>query len=291
MSKRGWSLFASLCVIWGIPYLFIKVAVADVPPPVLVFLRTGIAVLVLLPFAVREPGLRRLLPKWPWILGYTAAELAVPWLMLARAEQHIPSGLAGLLVATVPLLGIVVYRFTGAHEPIDARRLAGLFIGFAGVAALVGIDIGSLNGGALAEMSLVVLGYTLGPLFISRGLAGLSSLWVVVVSLGLTALVYSPAAAVEFPSHISGEAWAAIAVLAVVCTAVAFLLFFALIREVGPARSVVITYVNPAVAILCGVIVLGEPLTAGMAIGFPLVLIGCVLGTSAKAETAAEPVP
>lgn len=289
MSRRGWLLFVALCVIWGIPYLFIKVAVAEVPPPALVFLRTGIAFLVLAPFTLRQPGLRRLPAKWLWILGYTASELAVPWFLLARAEQHISSSLAGLLVATVPLLGVVVYRFTGAHEPIAARRLIGLVVGFAGVAALVGIDIGSVSSTALAEMCLVVLGYTLGPLFISRGLADLPSLWVVVVSLLFTAVIYAPAAAVQFPASISLKSWVAIGVLAILCTAVAFLIFFALIREVGPSRSVVITYVNPAVAIIAGVLVLGEPLTTGMAVGFPLVILGSILGTSAARQPAAAP--
>lgn len=291
MSRKGWALFSALCVIWGIPYLFIKVAVAEMSPQVLVLLRTGAAVLVLLPFALRQPGVRDLLPKWPWIVAYTIAEIALPWLMLARAEQHISSSLAGLLIATMPLLSIVLYRFTGAREPIAARRLLGLLVGFAGVAALVGLDIGTIEPSALGQMGLVVLGYTLGPLIISQRLSDLSSLWVIVMSLALTAAAYAPFAAAGMPSTLSVEAIVAIVVLAVACTAIAFLIFFALIAEVGPARTTVMTYVNPAVAILAGVLVLDEPLTAGMAVGFPLVLVGSILGTWASRQPVPEPLP
>jgi len=291
MSRKGWALFSALCVIWGIPYLFIKVAVAEMSPQVLVLLRTGAAVLVLLPFALRQPGVRDLLPKWPWIVAYTIAEIALPWLMLARAEQHISSSLAGLLIATMPLLSIVLYRFTGAREPIASRRLLGLLVGFAGVAALVGLDIGTIEPSALGQMGLVVLGYTLGPLIISQRLSDLSSLWVIVMSLALTAAAYAPFAAAGMPSTLSVEAIVAIVVLAVACTAIAFLIFFALIAEVGPARTTVMTYVNPAVAILAGVLVLDEPLTAGMAVGFPLVLVGSLLGTWASRQPVAEPLP
>lgn len=291
MSRKGWALFSALCVIWGIPYLFIKVAVAEMSPQVLVLLRTGAAVLVLLPFALRQPGVRDLLPKWPWIVAYTIAEIALPWLMLARAEQHISSSLAGLLIATMPLLSIVLYRFTGAREPIAARRLLGLLVGFAGVAALVGLDIGTIEPSALGQMGLVVLGYTLGPLIISQRLSDLSSLWVIVMSLALTAAAYAPFAAAGMPSTLSVEAIVAIVVLAVACTAIAFLIFFALIAEVGPARTTVMTYVNPAVAMLAGVLVLDEPLTAGMAVGFPLVLVGSILGTWASRQPVPEPLP
>ena len=141
MSRKGWLLFISLCVIWGIPYLFIRVAVRELPPPALVFLRTAPAALLLLPFALRRGELRRMLRSWPWVLLYTVVELCVPWLLLAHAEERISSSLAGLLIATVPLIGAVAYRAFGVADHFDARRLAGLFVGFAGVAALVGLDL------------------------------------------------------------------------------------------------------------------------------------------------------
>jgi drug/metabolite transporter (DMT)-like permease len=229
---------------------------------------------------VRQGGLRALLPHWHWVLAYTAAEVAIPWLLLSHAEQRLTSSLSGLLVATVPLLGAVIYRFFGNHDPLDARRLVGLLVGFGGVAALVGIDVGRVDMGAVGEVGIVALGYTFGPLIISKRLAGLSSMWVVVVSLVLTAGIYAPLALTHLPTIVTAKSVVAVAILSLVCTALAFLLFFDLIREVGPARSTVITYINPAVAILGGVLLLGEPFTLGMAIGFPLVLAGSVLGTA-----------
>jgi drug/metabolite transporter (DMT)-like permease len=289
VSRKGWLLFGSLCVIWGIPYLLIRVAVEELSPPTLVFFRTAPAALLLIPLAMRQGTLRSLLPQWPWVLAYTAAEVTIPWLLLSHAEVRLSSSMAGLLIATVPLLGAVIYRFFGNHDPLDARRLIGLLIGFAGVAALVGIDFGQVDMWAVGEVGIVVLGYTFGPLIVSKKLADLPSLWVVVVSLALTAVIYSPMAMTHLPTAVSGKVIASMAILVVVCTALAFYLFFDLIKEVGPARSTVVTYVNPAVAILGGVLLLGEPFTLGIAIGFPLVLIGSVLGTASSKSPGLEP--
>ncbi len=291
VSRKGWSLFCALCIIWGIPYLLIRVAVEELSPATLVFFRTAPAALLLLPLALRQASFRALLPRWQWVLAYTAAEVTVPWLLLSHAEQSLSSSMSGLLVATVPLLGAVLYRFFGNHDPLDARRLVGLLIGFTGVAALVGLDIGSVDVLAVVEVGVVVLGYTFGPLIVSKRLSDLPSLWVVVVSLTITAVVYAPLGLTRLPAAVSGKVVVSVAVLAVVCTALAFLLFFDLIKEVGPARSTVITYINPAVAILGGVVLLGEPFTLGIAVGFPLVLFGSVLGTAPSRGRALEPEP
>jgi drug/metabolite transporter (DMT)-like permease len=291
LSRKGWLLFAALCIIWGIPYLLIRVAVREVSPTTLIFLRTAPAALLLLPLAIRGGQIGALLRRWRWVLAYTVAELVVPWLLLFRAEQHLSSSLAGLLVAVVPLLGAVLYRFSSAHEPLGARRLVGLFIGFAGVAALVGLDIGTVDMVAVAEVAVVALGYTLGPFIISRRLAELPALGVICASLVITSVGYAPLALTHLPAHLSWRAGASVAGLALFCTALAFIIFFELIREVGPARSTVITYINPAVAIILGVSVLGEPFTIGMGIGFPLVLAGMVLATSPSQKKPVEPSP
>lgn len=280
MSRKGWTLFIALCVIWGIPYLLIRVAVQEVSPPTLVFLRTATAALLLLPVALRRGGLRPIAARWRWVLVYTVVELAVPWLLLSHAEQRITSSLAGLLVASVPLIAVVLYRAAGSTERLDARRYGGLAIGFTGVAALVGIDVGATDPLAVAEMGVVALCYAAGPLIISRRLAGLSSIGVVTASLVVTGVLYAPAGLWLLPSSVSAEAAASIATLSVVCTALAFLLFFALIRTVGPSRATVITYVNPLVAVLLGVVLLSEPFTLGIAVGMPLILLGSVLGTA-----------
>lgn len=280
MSRRGWALFVALCFIWGIPYLLIRVAVRELSAPELVFLRTAPAALLLAPFAFGRGALPPLLGRWRWVLAYTLVELAVPWLLLSHAEQRISSSLAGLLVATVPLIAVLVYRAAGVAEHVDARRLAGLVVGFAGVAALVGLDVGESDPVAMAEVIGVALCYAVGPLIVSRRLHGLSSLAVVAASLVVTAAMYAPFALAGLPTSLSPETVGAVATLALVCTVLAFVLFFALIREVGPARSTVITYVNPLVAVLLGVLLLDEPFTAGIAVGMPLILAGSVLGTA-----------
>lgn len=280
MSRRGWILFIALCVIWGIPYLLIRVAVRELPPPALVFYRTTPAALILVPFALRRRELHPLLARWKWLLIYTAVELAVPWLVLAHAEKRVTSSTAGLLVATVPLMGAILYRALGADEHFDVRRLTGLCLGFAGVAALVGIDIGGGDLFGIAQVLFVALCYAAGPLIIHSRLRDLPSIGVVTASLLLTAAAYAPAGIAMTPSSVSLSTVAAVATLAVVCSALAFVLFFALIREVGPSRATVITYVNPLVAVLLGVVLLGEPFTLGLAVGMPLILLGSVLGTA-----------
>jgi len=290
VSRKGWVLFVALCVIWGIPYLLIRIAVRELSPPALVFFRTAPAALVLLPFALRGANLRGLLARWRWVLAYTLVELAVPWLLLFHAEKRLTSSMAGLLIAAVPLMAAVLYRLAGAHDPVDARRVTGLVIGFAGVAALVGIDLTGTAPLAVVEVLAVAFCYATGPLIISRKLADLPSLSVITASLVVTAALYATPALLDLPASISAETVAAVAGLALVCSALAFIVFFALIREVGPSRATVITYVNPLVAVLLGVALLGEPFTLGIAVGMPLILAGSVLGTapSLKRKTAPD---
>ena len=299
VSRKGWLLFISLCVIWGIPYLLIRVAVRDLSPPALVFFRTLPAALLLAPLALRRGELGPAVRRWRWVLPYTILELAVPWLLLSHAEVRLSSSMAGLLIASVPLIGAVLYRAAGSRDPLDARRLIGLVIGFAGVAALVGIDVGGGNPVAVVEVFIVACCYATGPLIISRRLHDIPSLGVVAASLVITAAVYAPPALLRLPASVSIDTVAAVATLAFVCTALAFLLFFALIHEVGPSSATVITYINPLVAVLLGVVLLGEPFTAGIAVGLPLILLGSVLGTAPslrtpaddREETAAPPAP
>jgi len=282
MSRRGWLLFGAMSVIWGTPYLLIRVAVRELSPATLVFARTLPAAVLLLPVAWSRGQLRPLLARWRWVATYSAVEVALPWLFLSRAEQRLTSSTAGLMIATVPLLSVVLYRVASpSTERLTERRLLGLVVGFAGVGALVGVDLHGADTVALSEMAVPALGYSFGPLIISRRLSDLPSLGVVSASVALTALAYAPAAVVHRPSHVSLEVVGAVAGLALGCTALAFVLFFALIAEVGPARSTVITYVNPAVAVALGVGLLGEPVTTGIAAGFPLIVVGSILATVA----------
>jgi len=290
MTRRGALLFAAMCVIWGIPYLMIRVAVRELAPVTLVFLRTGIAALLLAPVAVFRGELRPLLARWRPLLAYTAVEVAIPWVLLARAETKLTSSLTGLLIAAVPLVSAVVVSLTGERERLGGRRWTGLLVGIGGVAALVGLDVGQVDVVALIEIGLVAVGYAIGPIILVRYLVDLPALAVVAVSLVLTALVYAPLAAAHWPSkRPSAHALESVVGLATICTALAFLVFFALIAEVGPARASVITYINPAVAALLGISLLSERLTIGMVIGFALVLGGCALATGKNPDVVAEP--
>lgn len=272
-------LFATMGLIWGIPYLLIKVAVEDLSPAALVCLRTAIGALVLLPIAVARGGLGALLRSWRAVLAYTLAEVTLPWWLLADAERRLSSSLAGLLIAAVPLVGVVLAWGSGTDERLDGRRLLGLLVGFLGVGALLGLDLrGDLT--AVGEVGLVVAGYAIGPMIVVRYLGRVSTVGVVAASLVLTAIAYAPLAAAQWPASMPAPSvLAAVVVLAVVCTALAFVLYFALIAEVGTVRAQTITYVNPAVALVLGVAILGEPFTLGAAVGFFLIVVGLLLAT------------
>jgi drug/metabolite transporter (DMT)-like permease len=289
VTRRGWLLFGAMCVIWGIPYLMIRVAVREVSPATLVFLRSGLAALALIPLAAARGELRQLLPRWRPVLVFAAIEIAIPWLALASAERRISSSLAALLLAAVPFTAVAIALATGG-ERFGSRRISGLLLGIGGVAAIVGLDLGHTSGLGVAEMAVVVIGYASGPWVLSRYLSDLPSLGVIAASLGVTAVVYIPVAAVQFPHTVPGShVILSILGLAVICTALAFVLFFELITEVGPVRSTVITYINPAVAALLGVAVLNESFTAGMGVGFALVLAGSVVATGQAPQPATEP--
>jgi drug/metabolite transporter (DMT)-like permease len=283
-----------MAVIWGLPYVLIKVAVRELPVPVLVFARTAPAAVLLLPIAWRRGYLRPLLPQWRAVLAYSAIEVAGPWFLLSSAEKRLSSSVSGLLIATVPLIGAGLAVAIGHQERLDRRRVLGLLVGLAGVAVLVGIDLHGTNLLAVGEVVLTAVGYAIGPMIIARRFAGSPGLGLIAASVALTAAAYAPVALTRLPHHVSGQVIAAVAVLTLVCTSLAFLLFFALIMEVGPARATVITFLNPAVAVALGVILLGESFSLGIAIGFPMILAGSFLATGKSRPVgalAAAPAP
>lgn len=279
MSRRGALLFAAMCVIWGIPYLLIKVAVDDMSPSVLVLGRTAIAALLLVPIAAFRGELRPLLPHWAPLVVFAAIEIAIPWVLLGAAETKVSSSLTGLLIAAVPLVAALIAVGTGA-ERLGLGSMIGLGLGIVGVAAIVGVNLEGAHVVPLVQIGLVAVCYAVGPAILQRWLGGLPALGVIAASLSLTALAYVPIAAFSLPDETpSAAALGSVLALAVVCTAIAFLLFFALIGEIGPVRATVITYVNPAVAAVLGVAILDEQFTVGMGVGFALVLAGSVLAT------------
>lgn len=269
-----------MAVVWGIPFLLIRVAVRDVSPVTLVFLRTAVSGVLLVPLALGRGEFRPLLPRWRPLIAYTAVEIALPWLLLSDAERRLTSSISGLLVATVPLVGTVLARLMGDRGALAPVRLAGLGVGLAGVAALVGFDIGRGDLGSVGEVFVIAVCYAVGPMIIARRLSGLPVVGVVAASLGLCAVGYAPAGLTHLPVTVPpAGTLAAIASLGAVCSGIGFLLFFALIAEVGPVRATVVSYLNPAVAVLLGALILSEPVTAATLVGFVLILAGSFLAT------------
>ena len=280
MSRRGWWLFAAMSLIWGIPYLLIKVAVSGVAPPVLVLGRVAIGAAILLPIAVRRRELAPLRPHWRWLAVFALVEIVTPWLLLSEAETRLSSSLSGLLIAAVPIIVAVLARFTGTKDRLSPARWAGLLVGLGGVALLLGPGAPHGETVSVLEVLGVAVCYAIGPLIASRKLSELPPLGMTAACLAFAAVIYAPLAALTWPSSVPpAKVLGAIAGLAVICTAVAFLAFFALIAEAGPARATVITYVNPAVAVILGVVVLSERVTLAMAGAFLLILAGSVLAT------------
>jgi drug/metabolite transporter (DMT)-like permease len=279
VSRRGWMLFSAMSVIWGIPYLLIKVADEGVSVPLLVFTRTALGVLLLLPVALHRRQLRVLVPRWRWLTVFALVEIVVPWVLLSDAERHLSSSMSGLLIATVPIIGAVAARLTGDSERLTLVRWTGLLMGLGGVALLVGQAAGG-SAWPIIEVMGTATCYATGPLIANRKLSDLPGLGMTTVCLGFAALLYLPFALATLPHALpTARVLASLAVLAAVCTAAAFILFFMLIAEVGPARATVITYLNPAVAVALGAGILGEPLTPLILIAFTLILSGSVLAT------------
>ncbi|HEX4471546.1 MAG TPA: DMT family transporter [Nocardioides sp.] len=280
MSRRAALLFLALGVVWGIPYLLIKVAIDELSPAQLVLARTGLAALILLPVALAQGAVRPVLRRWRWLLLFAVVEIAVPWVLLGSAETRLPSSTTGLLVAAVPLAGLVIAFVTGRAERLAPVAWLGVIIGIVGVTALVGLDIGGSDLGAVAEVGVVVIGYAAGPAILSRPLQGLPGIGIMSSALTVTAVVYVPIVLVSdgVPGALPSAkvVWSVVA-LAVVCTAAAFMLLFALVNEVGPVRATTITYLNPAVAVVAGAVILNEPVTVWTVVGFALVVTGSYL--------------
>jgi drug/metabolite transporter (DMT)-like permease len=292
VTKRGWVLFAAMAVIWGVPYFFIRVAVKELEPAVVVFGRTSLAAVVLLLVARRRGAIRPALAHWRPVLAFAVLEMAIPWILLTTAEQHIASGLAALIISSVPIVGAVAAFALGDRSALRLVRVVGIVAGLAGVVLLVGHDLsgdGAPPWWSVAAVLVVVVCYATAPFIITRKLQGVPSLGVISLSLASVAVIYAPIAAWSLPSTMpSARVTLSVLGLALVCTGLAFVVFFELIDEIGPARATIITFVNPVVAIALGALFLDEVITAATVVGFVLVLSGCWLAT--RPAPAADPV-
>ncbi|MBV8852256.1 MAG: DMT family transporter [Sinobacteraceae bacterium] len=285
MSWRIWLVFALLGVLWGLPYLLIKLALAEISPAGIAWGRIALAAAILLPLAWRRGALRLLRPHAGAICVFAFAELVGPFFLIALGETWIGSSLTGILVATLPMLIVVIAPLFGIPERLPPRRLLGLCAGLAGVIVLLGV--GSLHGLlqwlGVACVLTGALGYALASIVVQKYLAGVDELGSLAASLGIATVALFPAAWLTAPAHLpSTLALVSVLVLGVVCTALALLMYFYLIHRAGAARAAVITYINPAVAATLGILVLDEPFGIGAAAGLALILLGSWMANSAS---------
>lgn len=281
MSRRAWALFVTMSLLWGVPYFFIKVAVEEIHPIAVVFARTALGAAVLLPLAARSGALSALRGRWRPVLLLTAVEVVVPFLLISYAEQRISSSLTGLLIASMPLIVALLAPWVDQTERVDGARLVGLLVGLTGVALLLGLDVNESTQLIGAVMVLLAtLSYACGVLTVKRAFLTTPPVAVAAATLTLNTILLAPLAAFHVPStRPSVAVIASIVGLGVLCSAAAFVVYFALIAEAGASRAAVITYVNPAVAVALGVAILDEPMTAATVAGFVLIITGSWLAT------------
>jgi drug/metabolite transporter (DMT)-like permease len=283
VSARAWAAFAAVSILWGIPYLFIKVAVDDgVSPAFLAWVRVVLGAAVLLALSWRLGLLGSLRGRWWWLAVFAVVEIVIPFPLIAFGEQHVASSLAAIIIAAAPLfVALLALRFDHS-ERVTGSRLAGLLIGLAGVGALVGIDVAGQGDELLgaAAILLAALGYAVGPMVLKRHFADLDPSVSMGASLAIAALILTPAAALDPPTEgLPAEALVSLAVLGLLCTAAAFAIYASLVAEVGAGRALVITYIAPVVALVCGIAVLDERPGAGALVGLALILLGSWLAT------------
>lgn len=282
MTRRGLILFLIMGIAWGLPYVFIKIADAQLSPEMIVLSRSAIAAVILIPIAAARGELRSVLRHWRPLLAYSLIELILPWFFLTTAEQRLPSSTAGLLLAAVPLVSVLASLVFRQAQRFTIRNWMGILVGMVGVATLVGLDVAGSDLIAVAQIAVTVVGYATAPIIVARWMSDVPGIGLAGLSLGITAVVYIPAVAI---SHTWPTKWPtlpviiAVLILALICSAVAFVVFFALIAEIGPSRATAVTYVNPAVAIVAGAILLGEKVTVWTIVGFVLVIAGSWLVT------------
>ena len=277
MSRRNWLLFFLLGFLWGIPYLLIKVAVVELSPPVIVLSRVVIGIAVLIPIAMKRGSLLPAVKAWRYVLPYAIGEMIAPWFLITAAEQKISSGLTGLLVATVPIWATILASMHGDKTVWHAKRLFGILIGFIGIILVVGIESLSGKQSILAIFMIIVaaIGYAWAVTMINSKVPHIDPISINGIAMVMTAIFYLPIAVATAPNSMpSMKVITSLIILGLFPTALAFILFFELIKDIGTARGSLVTYLNTAFAVLLGVLILSEPFTLGIALGLPLVLVG-----------------
>lgn len=281
MTRKSMIYFSLVGFLWGIPYLLMKVAVEDFPPAAVVAGRTLIGGAILIPIAIYRKKFKGAVLGIKFVAFYALLEMIGPWILISTAQQKINSGLAGLLVSTVPIFATIITSLRGDHSVWQFKRIFGIVVGFLGLILVVGIE--SLTGSAdlwsIVMVLIASVSYAYAVIMILANLPLVDGIAINGLAMALTTLFWGPIAIAQWPSSISVSSVVSLIALGVFSTAFAFILFFKLMDEIGPARGSLVTYVNTAVAIVLGVIILKEPLTVGIIIGLPLVLIGSYLAS------------
>jgi drug/metabolite transporter (DMT)-like permease len=280
MSRKSALTFALVGFLWGIPYLFIKVAVdkdTGYAPAIVVFGRVLIGAMILLPLAFKDRSIFAALRGIKYVAFYALLEMVIPWILIGTAEQKISSGLAGLLIASVPIWSNLITYFQGDKDALKANRILGIGIGFIGVVLIVGIETFTGTSDPLSILMVIVaaIAYAYAIIMIRNKLPDVSGIAINAVAMALTAIFYLPFTIAFWPDHtVSREATYSVIALGIFSTGIAFAFFFTLIADIGPTRASMVTYWNTAIAVVLGVLILSEPLTAGISIGLPLVMLG-----------------
>jgi drug/metabolite transporter (DMT)-like permease len=290
MSRRNWFLFIFVGFLWGIPYLLIKVAVEELSPTIIVLSRVVIGSAILIPMAMRRGSLMPAIKAWRYVIPYAIGEMIGPWFLITAAEEKMTSGLAGLLVATVPIWATLIASLHGDKTVWQSKRLIGILIGFIGIVLVVGIESFSGRQSIVAIFMILIaaIGYAWAVTMVTSKIPHIEPISINAVAMVFTVIVYLPFLFLYMPDKVpSTEALGSVIILGLFPTALAFILFFQLIKDIGTARGSLVTYLNTAFAVLLGVIILNEPFTLGIAIGLPLVLIGSYFA-SRKTTTSAQ---
>jgi drug/metabolite transporter (DMT)-like permease len=295
VSARAWVAFATVSILWGIPYLFIKIAIdGGMPPIVLAWARVALGAVVLMTIAWRAGTLAPLRAKRDWLLLYAVIEIVGPFTLIPLGEQTLASSTTAIVIATVPLMvALLSLRFIRS-ERVDSRRLAGILVGLAGVVALVGLDLSGHSNEALGILAifLAALGYAAGAILLRLRLSDLDPVASMGASLAVAAVILTPFAAIDLPgASPDAGALASVVVLGVLCTAAALAVMASLISQVGPARAVVITYVNPVIALALGLLFLEESPGPGALIGLVLILLGSWVATGGGSRRSVKTAP
>ena len=289
MSSKGLTLFVLAGLIWGVPYFFTEFALASFSTQSIIWLRVTIGALVLIPLALRSGDLKKAIKYWPFVLAFAFIEMVGPWFLIPEAQRSVSSGLASLIITTVPFFGILIVGLRGDKSVWHPKTLLGLILGGIGVIGLIGIDVlrDNLELLPILMLLLAALGYSIAPIIVADKLRDVPMFAVIALSLAMVSVIYAIPAAITLPSEIpqaSLESWIGVLSLGILTTAIAFVVFFTLVKEIGPARAELIVFVNVAVAVLLGVLVLGEPFTIGMMFGFPLIIFGSYLAIKQRQQ-------